>query len=317
MMVDTEKERKSTSTNNAHLAGSYATTSVSCRRWCGSFSFFLQAVRRNVVTIRAKVRAMDTRRVAGRESGGGVVYYSRDVRETLCCERTAVAKPNTARSCERAPKRRLSGPLRGNASWAHRMHECGEVSLRARRPTLKCTNEIYKNMYAVYLVRREWTCEQTRPTSLRRSWTSDITKRQRYTAANGSTDASMSRRRRAKEKIFTSRAGVSHAYAGPTELTPVWLANKTDRVSPRASEQGKHALPTARPCERAPKRRLFGPLRGNASRTQKMHRVLVCWVGDEHFSTESESEVRCCQAKHAPQTALECGLGVRGHQTPC
>ena len=83
----------------------------------------------------------------------------------------------------------------------------------------------------------------------------------------------------------------------------MWLANKTDRVSPRASEQGKHALPTARPCERAPKRRLFGPLRGNASRTQKMHRVRVCWVGDEHFtSTKSESEVRCCQAKHAPPT---------------
>ena len=45
------------------------------------------------------------------------------------------------------------------------------------------------------------------------------------------------------------------------------------RVSEVRCSQAKHALQTARPCERAPKRWLFRPSRGNVSRVQKNARV--------------------------------------------
>ena len=65
-----EKEKETTSTNNALGSGSYAThESVVLLLW---LFFFRQAVGRNVDRIRAKVRDMDTRRVAGRNSGAAV-----------------------------------------------------------------------------------------------------------------------------------------------------------------------------------------------------------------------------------------------------
>ena len=88
--------------------------------------------------------------------------------------------------------------------------------------------------YSVYLVRFEWTCEQTRPTSVRRSWSDPAT--QRSTAANG------------------SRVCVAVG----------WRPSPIVRGAPPLPSHNTR-LETARPCERAPKRWLARPLRGNAS----------------------------------------------------
>ena len=61
----------------------------------------------------------------------------------------------------------------------------------------------------MYLVRREWTCEQTRPTSLRRSCTSDITKKATIHMPQTAVvwDELACARRHSQAKNFTSGAG--------------------------------------------------------------------------------------------------------------
>ena len=86
----------------------------------------------------------------------------------------------------------------------------------------------------VYLVRLEWTCKPTRPTSPRRSWTDhEATIHMPQTAPR--TRAWMSRQADERENIHKSS---SHAYARPRLRCRVWcvaISHSIERASPRCA----------------------------------------------------------------------------------
>ena len=126
-----------------------------------------------------------------------------------------------------------------NGSSVHYVYGAGHFKSRERdTPT-----------DAVYLVRFEWTCEHTRPTSVRRSWSD---RAQGNDTPPQTADGNGRVHERAGEEKFVSRAGVPHAYARPEATVPVCVCVCCWRTLNRASHKSEvrnSRLQTARPCE--------------------------------------------------------------------